>query len=138
MPDSENENNIRQSTRPRTGSSLFRLKTKLILIIIGVLGLITIIGVYFYLYKPKLYKWKQNGITVAGGNGRGQKLHRLNRPEGIFIDKNKNIFVADYENHRIVKWKHNAKEGKIIAGGNKKGRRIDQLYGPTDVIVDEQ
>ncbi|CAF4128567.1 unnamed protein product [Adineta steineri] len=148
MPGSEYENIIKQSPRPQTGLSLFHRKAILLLIITVVLFLITIISITMWaiflkkvettMNEPKLYKWKQNGITVAGGNGRGQKLHRLNRPEGIFIDKNKNIFVADYENHRIVKWKHNAKEGKIIAGGNKKGRRIDQLYGPTDVIVDEQ
>ncbi|CAF1384159.1 unnamed protein product [Adineta steineri] len=88
--------------------------------------------------EPKLNKWKQNGITVAGGNEQGQELNQLNHPAGIFIDKNKNIFIADYANHRIVEWKYNATEGKIIADGNKEGNQIDQLYGPTDVIVDEQ
>ncbi|CAF1493020.1 unnamed protein product, partial [Adineta steineri] len=83
-------------------------------------------------------KWKQNAITVAGGNGHGQKLNQLNRPEGIFIDKNKNIFIADRYNHRIVEWKYNAKEGQIIAGENEEGNRMNQLNGPTDVIVDQQ
>ncbi|CAF1238191.1 unnamed protein product [Adineta steineri] len=88
--------------------------------------------------KPKFNKWKQNGITVAGGNGQGQELNQLNRPLGIFIDKNKNIIIVDVYNHRIVEWKHNAKEGKIIAGASGKGLRMDQLNGPTDVIVDQQ
>ncbi|CAF4257784.1 unnamed protein product, partial [Adineta steineri] len=57
---------------------------------------------------------------------------------GIFIDKNKNIFIADLDNHRIVEWKYNAKEGQIIAGGNGQGSRLDQLDRPTDVIVDQQ
>ncbi|CAF1476839.1 unnamed protein product [Adineta steineri] len=83
-------------------------------------------------------KWKQNAITVAGGNGEGQKLNQLNRPEGIFIDKNKNIFIADRFNHRIVEWKCDAKEGQIIVGGNGQGNRVDQLNRPTDVIVDQQ
>ncbi|CAF0800608.1 unnamed protein product [Adineta steineri] len=90
------------------------------------------------LEKPKFNKWEQNAITVAGGNGQGQKLNQLNYPNGIFIDKNKNIFIADHANHRIVEWKRNAKEGQIIAGGNKEGNRMDQLYFPSDVIVDEQ
>ncbi|CAF1388771.1 unnamed protein product [Adineta steineri] len=88
--------------------------------------------------KPTWDKWKQNAITVTGGNGKGQSLNQLNRPAGIFRDANKNIFIADYDNHRIVEWKYNAKEGQIIAGGNKQGNGIDQLNHPTDVIVDQQ
>ncbi|CAF0934765.1 unnamed protein product [Adineta steineri] len=84
------------------------------------------------------FKWKQNAITVAGGNGQGQQLNQLNHPFGIFIDKNKNILTADYLNHRIVEWKYDAKEGQIIAGENGNGDRIDQLQAPTDVIVDQQ
>ncbi|CAF1362905.1 unnamed protein product [Adineta steineri] len=86
----------------------------------------------------KFSKWKQNAITVAGGNGEGHELNQLDHPLGIFIDKNKDIFIADLWNYRIVEWKHNAKEGQIIAGGNEKGDRMDQLDGPTDVIVDQQ
>ncbi|CAF1401825.1 unnamed protein product [Adineta steineri] len=88
--------------------------------------------------KPKWDKWKQNAITVAGGNGEGQELNQLSRPFGIFIDGKKNIFVADFWNHRIIEWKHNAKEGKIIAGANGRGNQIDQLNCPTDVIFDQQ
>ncbi|CAF1446851.1 unnamed protein product [Adineta steineri] len=88
--------------------------------------------------KPKWDKWKQNAITVASENGPGQKLNQFNCPYGIFIDEKKNIFIADYLNHRIVEWKCNAKEGKVVAGGNKEGNRIDQLNRPTDVIVDQQ
>ncbi|CAF1261954.1 unnamed protein product [Adineta steineri] len=88
--------------------------------------------------KPKWDKWKQNAITVAGGNGKAQELSQLNSPRGIFIDDNKNIFIADHDNHHIVEWKCNAKEGQIIAGENKEGNRMNQLNRPTDVIVDQQ
>ncbi|CAF4101541.1 unnamed protein product [Adineta steineri] len=83
-------------------------------------------------------KWKQNAITAAGGNGQGQQLNQLGFPRGIFIDEKKNIFIADSENHRIVEWKHNAKEGQIIAGGNWQGNQMNQLNEPTDVVVDKQ
>ncbi|CAF1445310.1 unnamed protein product [Adineta steineri] len=88
--------------------------------------------------KPNFKNWKQNAVTMAGGNGLGQELNQLNYPGGIFIDKKKNIFIADYDNHRIVEWKHNAKEGKIIAGGNGQGNRMDQLDRPADVIFNQQ
>ncbi|CAF1221350.1 unnamed protein product [Adineta steineri] len=87
--------------------------------------------------KSKVSKWKQNAISMAGGNGEGQELSQLNRPFGIFMDKNKNIFIPDYYNHRIVEWKYNAEEGRIIAGGNSRGNRMDQLNRPTNVIVDQ-
>ncbi|CAF1485971.1 unnamed protein product [Adineta steineri] len=86
--------------------------------------------------KSNFNKWKQNAVTIAGG--KGKELNQLNRPEGIFTDKNKNIFIADSYNHRIVEWKYNAKDGQIIAGGNGQGNRINQLSQPTDVIVDQQ
>ncbi|CAF3999547.1 unnamed protein product [Adineta steineri] len=88
--------------------------------------------------EPKFNKWKQNAINVAGGAGFGQKLYQFGCPYGIFIDEYKNIFIADYNSHRIVEWKHNVKEGQIIAGGNKQGSRMNQLNYPTDVIVDQQ
>ncbi|CAF1221230.1 unnamed protein product [Adineta steineri] len=89
--------------------------------------------------KSNFNKWKQNPITVAGGNGEGQKLDQLNGPGGIFIDRNRNIFIADgWLNHRIVKWEYNAKEGRIIAGGHDRGNGMNQLNRPTDVIVDQQ
>ncbi|CAF3980953.1 unnamed protein product, partial [Adineta steineri] len=88
--------------------------------------------------ESKFKKWKQDAITVAGGNEKGQELNQLDHPEGIFIDRQKNIFIADSGNHRIVEWKYNSKEGQIIAGGNRRGNRMDQLNNPTDVIVDQQ
>ncbi|CAF1104229.1 unnamed protein product [Adineta steineri] len=93
---------------------------------------------FHYFLEPKFNKWKQNAITVAGGNGDGQELNQLFFPGGIFIDEKKNIFIADRWNHRIVEWKYNAKQGQIIAGGNGQGNRIDQLNRPSDVIVDQQ
>ncbi|CAF1582100.1 unnamed protein product [Adineta steineri] len=94
---------------------------------------------FHHFLGPTFNKWKQNAITVAGGNGEGQKLDQLNGPGGIFIDRNRNIFIADgWLNHRIVKWEYNAKEGQIIAGGHDRGNGMNQLNRPTDVIVDQQ
>ncbi|CAF0784794.1 unnamed protein product [Adineta steineri] len=88
--------------------------------------------------KSKFNKEKQNAITVAAGKGKGQKLNQLNFPYGIFVDEKKNIFIADHDNHRIVKWKYFAREGQIIAGENGQGSRMNQLNNPTDVVVDQQ
>ncbi|CAF1466576.1 unnamed protein product [Adineta steineri] len=96
------------------------------------------ISFFHHFLEAKWNKWKQTGITIAGGNGEGQQLNQLNHPHGISIDEQKNILIADFWNHRIVLWKYNANQGQIIAGGNGNGSRMDQLSYPTDVIIDQQ
>ncbi|UJR24604.1 hypothetical protein I4U23_005979 [Adineta vaga] len=78
----------------------------------------------------KYNKWKDQAITVAGGNEEGQEIYQLSNPQGIFI--------ADFNNHQILEWKCNAPFGNIIAGGNGRGSQIDQLCCPTDIIVDKE
>jgi sugar lactone lactonase YvrE len=56
----------------------------------------------------------------------------------VFIDDDQTIYVADWENHRIVEWTRNATDGQIVAGGNDQGNRTDQLYYPTKVIIDKE
>ena len=84
-------------------------------------------------------KWKQNAITIAGGNGHGSELNQLDHPEGIYVDDDHQcIYIADFWNDRIIEWKFGAKNGKVVAGGNGRGSREDQLNFPTDVIVDHK
>lgn len=80
-------------------------------------------------------KWMGNGITVAGGNGQGNRNNQLNDPYSVFIDDDQNIYVADCANHRIVQWNKDATIGQVVAGGHGRGNRNDQLNCPTNVIV---
>jgi len=86
---------------------------------------------------PINLKWKQNAITIAGGNGEGQELNQLNRPYGLYIDNEKTIYIADFGNHRIIAWKKGATCGEIVAGGNGEGSENHQLSYPQKVIIDE-
>ncbi|CAF4263411.1 unnamed protein product, partial [Adineta steineri] len=84
-------------------------------------------------------KWKQNAVTVAGGRGRGNQLNQLNLPFGIYVDNDDDsIYIADTENHRIVKWEFGADKGEIVAGGNEKGSGMNQLNYPVDVVLDRE
>ncbi|CAF1466981.1 unnamed protein product [Rotaria sp. Silwood1] len=83
-------------------------------------------------------KWAQNGITVAGGNGLGRETNQLDRPCGLYVDDDQTIYVADCENHRIVKWKSGATNGKVVAGGNGQGNGAHQLNCPVDVIINKE
>jgi len=82
-------------------------------------------------------KWKQQATTIAGGNGLGNQLNQFDAPEGIYVDdQQQTIYVADLNNHRIIKWKFGEKYGEVVAGGNRGGNRIDQLNCPYNVISD--
>ena len=86
---------------------------------------------------PINLKWKQDAITVAGGNGQDQELNQLNKPWSIYIDNEKTIYVADTLNHRIIAWKKGATCGEIVAGGNGEGSKNHRLSYPRKVIIDE-
>jgi sugar lactone lactonase YvrE len=83
-------------------------------------------------------KWLQNGITVAGGNGKGTGLNQVLNPWGLCIADDQTVYVADYSNNCIVEWKSGATSGRVVAGGNGQGNQASQLYAPTDVIIDKE
>lgn len=70
--------------------------------------------------------------TIVGGNGRGFDLYHLSSPQGIFIDGCDAIYVADYENNRIVAWNSERKMRRVLVGRNQ------EINRPTEVVVDEQ
>ena len=83
-------------------------------------------------------KWKQTGLIIAGGNGRGNQLNQLAMPMGIYInDNDQSIYIAEGANHRIVKWKYGAKTGEVVAGGNSPGTQMNPLSFIITMIVDE-
>jgi len=83
-------------------------------------------------------KWATNGLTVAGRNGGGNGNNQLDNPLGLYVDDDQTIYVADYNNHRIMEWKRGATSGQVVAGGNEKGSGAHQLSYPLDVIVDKE
>ena len=75
---------------------------------------------------PTNARWSLNGVTVAGGNGRGSAVNQIWCPHELDIDEdNQSIVVADFVNHRIVEWKMGASHRKVIADGQGLGSRLD-------------
>ncbi|CAF1375703.1 unnamed protein product [Didymodactylos carnosus] len=87
-------------------------------------------------------------IVVLGGEGRGDGVNQLENPQDvtvdpqdayhIYVDEEESVYVADHENHRIMKWKKGASEGEVVAGGNGRGRNLNQLCYPSSVYVDRR
>ncbi|CAF2047107.1 unnamed protein product, partial [Rotaria magnacalcarata] len=88
---------------------------------------------------PANAKWTQNGVTVAGGNGKGDATNQLKHPYGLFVDDDQIVVIADWGNHRIMQWKNGVTtNGQVVAGGNGQGNGLHQLFRPTDVLIDKE
>ncbi|CAF4031621.1 unnamed protein product [Rotaria sp. Silwood2] len=83
-------------------------------------------------------KWIQDGVTIAGGNGRNSGMNQLSSPWGLYVDNDQTVYIADNSNHRVVEWKCGATTGRIVAGGKERGNRPNQLNDPYDVMVDKE
>ncbi|MDF2191444.1 Ig-like domain-containing protein [Paraflavitalea sp. CAU 1676] len=80
-----------------------------------------------------------DGVIVAGGNGQGDLLNQLNKPAGLFLDATGNLFVADMNNHRVLKFSpplSQASVGVVVAGGNGLGQALTQLNSPVGLYID--
>lgn len=99
---------------------------------------------YGYLYisdyiKHEVRRWNledRNGIVVAGGNGRGNRLDQFNCPTFIFVDEDRSVYVSDRDNHRVMKWIEGAGQGIVVAGFQGQGNGLTQLSRPEGLFVD--
>ncbi|CAF3869819.1 unnamed protein product, partial [Rotaria sp. Silwood1] len=83
--------------------------------------------------NDRVMKWMKgakHGIGVAGGQGKGNGLTQLSRPEGVVVDQLGTVYVADRWNDRIMRWPKGATHGNVIVGGNGAGGQSNQLNGP--------
>ncbi len=61
-------------------------------------------------------------------NGEGDNLNQLNHPWSVVVDSNeKQIYVGDTFNDRVVRWSAGAKKGQIIVGINKNSGKSNEL-----------
>lgn len=82
-------------------------------------------------------KWAMPGTIVAGGNGLGSASNQLNSPGGSAVDKDGNVYVADYGNHRVQKWAPGATQGVTVAGGIGSSAAANGLNYPSSVWIDD-
>ena len=80
------------------------------------------------------------GVVIAGGNQPGgSALNQLSSPQGLYVDKNGNVFVCDFQNYRVLEFPAGSTAGSngiVVAGGNGAGTNANQLLGPIGVFVD--
>ncbi len=92
--------------------------------------------------KHEVRRWKmgavkgKQGTLVAGGNGRGNQQKQLDNPTFMFVDDEQSLYVSEWGNNRVMKWKKDARYGIILAGGYGKGNTLKQLNEPNALFVD--
>ena len=76
----------------------------------------------------------QSTVVVAGNGTCGSAVYQLCLPNGIFIDMNSNLYIADYANNRIQKYKLGQTNGQTVAVIGATAT-ID-LSGPVGIALD--
>eukprot|EP00929_Paragymnodinium_shiwhaense_P113017 TRINITY_DN81282_c0_g1_i1.p1 TRINITY_DN81282_c0_g1~~TRINITY_DN81282_c0_g1_i1.p1 ORF type:complete len:308 (+),score=53.57 TRINITY_DN81282_c0_g1_i1:90-1013(+) len=92
----------------------------------------------------------KEGICIAGGKGAGAGLDQLNHPRGLIVDygcrfgvvpdeegNRRDLLIADTDNHRVVRWKWDARLGEVVCGGQGPGPGLNQLHGPRTMMLEE-
>ena len=57
---------------------------------------------------------------------------------GLAMDDDGNLYVSDFDNNEVKRWKKGETNGTVVAGGNGRGNRLDQLDGPTYLSIDQE
>jgi len=85
--------------------------------------------------KKSLNSNSSTMITVAGNGSVGSTSNLLNKPNGIFVDTNFDLYVADSNNNRIQLFRLGQLNGITVAGNTSPNLTIS-LNWPTNVILD--
>ncbi|CAF3393172.1 unnamed protein product, partial [Rotaria sp. Silwood2] len=55
---------------------------------------------------------------------------------GLTMDENGSLYVTDYGEDEVRRYRRGESQGTVVAGGNGSGNRLDQLSSPQYVFVD--
>ena len=77
------------------------------------------------------------GSIVAGSGLNGTGLNQFAAGmRYLYVDTNGSIYVADTNNHRVIRWKNGSSTGVIVAGNGTNGTSFNQLDYPYGIWVD--
>ena len=84
--------------------------------------------------KKSLNDPRKATSIIAGTGGSGSASHMLNAPNGVFVTENLDLYVADYNNHRIQLFRSGELNGTTVVGAAAPG--TISLYKPVSIVLD--
>ena len=80
-----------------------------------------------------------SGITTAGNaNGSpGDYPSGLNGSDGVYVTQNNDVYVAEFNAHRVRRFQSGSSVGDVVAGIGTPGSAPTQLYSPSSIFFDE-
>jgi hypothetical protein len=88
--------------------------------------------------KKSLNDPEMTSVIVAAGTGsQGSAFNELDRPWGIFVDVNSDLYVADCFNNRVQLFQSGESNGLTLAGKESPNPTIN-LFGPTGIVLDAE
>src|SRR5206468_4632412 len=84
--------------------------------------------------RPGVRRFDRRGALLGSWGGAGTERGRFARPDGIAVDGDGNVYVADSDNHRIQKF---AADGSFLLQWSAPGRR-GRPWLPRGVGTDAQ
>lgn len=84
------------------------------------------------------YSYNANiGTMVAGTGSCGSGLNQFaSGARYLFVDSNKNIYVSDQSNQRVMRWASGGSTGVMVAGTGAGGSSLSQVNYPYGIWVD--
>ncbi|CAF3682965.1 unnamed protein product [Rotaria sp. Silwood1] len=94
------------------------------------------------IFNNRVQKRYPNGeVQTAAGRANctpGTTPDALSNPVDVFADENENVFVTDWNNHRVQFWPKDAKSGKTVAGNGTQGSALNELSYPSRILLDSK
>jgi hypothetical protein len=85
----------------------------------------------------RIVRWAQNansGTLIAGLSGvLGTSTSRLNFPYDVELDEQGRVYIADFNNHRVLRWTIGQPSGEVISGTGTAGSNLTQLHNPSSL-----
>jgi DNA-binding beta-propeller fold protein YncE len=109
----------------------------------GEMGLVTDVvedsaGNYYvaeYGELERIQKFTHDGQYVLQWGEHGEALGQFSRPQGLAIDEQDHIWVADSANHRVQVFDT---QGKLLFSWGREGSALGQLGYPYNLVLDGQ
>ena len=89
-----------------------------------------------YGIRERVQRFAERGSEFLGAFGKaGTGLGEFNRPEGVGVDAEDRVYVADSCNHRVQVF---TREGEFVRAFGKAGSGVGEMSYPYDVRVDAE